>query len=120
LVSFGHCIVSPSLIYDFLITPLVSFGHCIVQRRTDNAMTKRYQSGNQEGIDQRRTDNTMTKRYQRSNRQEATNQRRTDNTMTKRYQKRNQEGISFDIFWSLYCQSFFDLWLLDNYSFGIF
>jgi hypothetical protein len=26
-------------------------------------MTKRYQRGNQEGIDQRRTDNTMTKRY---------------------------------------------------------
>jgi hypothetical protein len=30
LVSFGHCIVSPSLIYGFWITPLVSFGHCIV------------------------------------------------------------------------------------------
>jgi hypothetical protein len=30
LVSFGHCIVSPSLICTFLITSLVSFGHCIV------------------------------------------------------------------------------------------
>jgi hypothetical protein len=30
LISFGHCIVSPSLIYAFLITPLISFGHCIL------------------------------------------------------------------------------------------
>jgi hypothetical protein len=30
LISFGHCIVSPSLICAFLITPLVSYGHCIV------------------------------------------------------------------------------------------
>jgi hypothetical protein len=30
LVSFGHCIVSPSLICDFFITPLVTFGHCVV------------------------------------------------------------------------------------------
>jgi diphthamide synthase subunit DPH2 len=30
LVSYGHCIVSPSLIYGLLITPLVSYGHYIV------------------------------------------------------------------------------------------
>jgi hypothetical protein len=45
-------------------------------------MAKRYQRGNQEGIDQRRTDNTMTKRYQSGN-QEVTNQRRTDHTLVK-------------------------------------
>jgi hypothetical protein len=75
-------------------------------------MTKRYQSGNQEGIDQRRTDNTMTKRYQRSNRQEATNQRRTDNTSQSFFDLCLLD-YRFDIFWSLYCQSFFDLCLLD-------
>ena len=30
LVSFGHCIVCPSTLLRLLITPLVSFGHCIV------------------------------------------------------------------------------------------
>jgi hypothetical protein len=30
LISFGYCIVSPSLICAFFITPLVSFGHCII------------------------------------------------------------------------------------------
>jgi hypothetical protein len=65
LVSFGHCIVSLSLICAFLISTLISFGHCIVRlslRRTDNTMTKRYQRGNEEGTNQTRTDNTMTKR----------------------------------------------------------
>jgi hypothetical protein len=28
LVSFGHCVVCPSL--QILVTPLVSFGHCVV------------------------------------------------------------------------------------------
>jgi hypothetical protein len=73
-------------------------------------MTKRYQRGNQEGTNQRRTDNTMTKRYQRGN-QEGTNQRSTDNTMTKRYQSGNPVAVNqypFGIFWSLYCQFFFD------------
>jgi hypothetical protein len=57
LLSFGHCIVSPSLISTLLITTLVSSGHCIVSpslistflittflsfvRRTDNTMAKR-------------------------------------------------------------------------------
>jgi hypothetical protein len=36
LIYFGHCIVSPSLIYAFLITPLVSFGNCIVSPSKDN------------------------------------------------------------------------------------
>jgi hypothetical protein len=80
LISLGHCIVSPALIYAFLITLLISFGHCIVSPSLIT-MAKRYQRSNQEGIDQRRTDNTMTKRYQRSN-QEGIDQRRTDNTMT--------------------------------------
>jgi hypothetical protein len=75
------------LISSFLITPLVSFGHCIVS----SSLIKRYQRGNQEGTNQRRTDNTMTKRYQRGN-QEGTNQRRTDNTMAKRYQRGNLEA----------------------------
>ena len=30
LVSFGHCIVCPSTLLRLLITPFVSFGHCIV------------------------------------------------------------------------------------------
>jgi hypothetical protein len=65
LVSFGHCIISPSLIYAFLITPLV----------TDNTMTKRYQRGIQKGTNQRRTENTMdktkkTKHYTNNKKQE--------------------------------------------------
>jgi hypothetical protein len=131
LVSFGHCIVSPSLIYAsglplwYLLAIVLS------------VLTKIYQRGNPEGTNQRRTDNTMTKRYQSGN-PEAVNQRRANNTMTKRYQRGNQEGTNqrrtlycqyffdlylldfpFGIFWSLYCSPFFDLRLL-NYPFGIF
>jgi hypothetical protein len=78
---------------------------------------KRYQSGNPEAVNQRRANNTMTKRYQRGN-QEGTNQRRTDNTLyCQSFFDLYLLDYPFGIFWLLYCQYIFDMYLLD-YPFG--
>jgi hypothetical protein len=111
LVSFGHCIVCPTLIYAFwlplwyLLAIVSSVLLWFMPPRTDDTMAKKYQMGNQKAyIEVRQTIQWPTKRYQKGNLITFCYMLAIVSSVLLRFMP---SDYPFGIFWPLYRLSYF-------------